>query len=102
MERKERRKRFRSLLLSLVVRPLLLVAWGFVLWGTLLALLLPLKALEVGARGALQAALGGESRFFAWANASAIALALVVWPTVVGLHLLSRRGAATRGAGEDA
>lgn len=101
MERKERRKRVRSFLLGLVVRPLLFAAWCFVLWGTLLAVLVAFKALKIGLGGALRAALGAGSGPYAWANALAIALALAVWATVVGLRLASRRDRANRGPGGD-
>lgn len=97
MERRERRKRVRSFLLGLVVRPLLFAAWCFVLWGTLLAVLVAFKVLEVGVGGAIRAALGAGSGPYAWANALAIALALMVWTTVVWLWLLSRRRARTGG-----
>jgi putative flippase GtrA len=91
VERKERRKRVRWFLLGLLARPLLFAAWCFVIWGTLLAVLVAFKSLEVGVGAALRAAVGGGSVPYSWANALAITLALVVWPTVVCLHLLSRR-----------
>jgi hypothetical protein len=102
LERKERRKRVRWFLQSVVVRPALLVAWCFVLWGTLLLVLVAIKTLQIGLGGALRAALGGEPGLYAWANASSIVLALVVWPTVLWMRRLSGRAPETRGTGGDA
>jgi hypothetical protein len=89
VDRKERRKRLRGFLAGLLVRPLLLAAWSYVLWGTLLAVLVVVKAVEAGWAEAVRAALGGQG-FLAWANAAALVLAILAWATVAALVLRSR------------
>lgn len=79
------------------MRPLLLVAWCFVLWGTLLLLLVAFRMVDLGPGVALRLAFGGGG-LYAWVNASAIALALVAWPTAYWLRRLSR-GARGNGQG---
>jgi hypothetical protein len=92
VERKERRKRVRVFLAGLVMRPLLFAAWCFVLWGTLLLLLVAVRMVDLGPRAALGLAFGGGG-LYGWGNAAAIVLAIVVWPTAYWLRRLSRRAA---------
>lgn len=89
MERKERRKRVRHFLVGLVMRPLLFAAWCFVLWGTLLLLLVVFRMFDLGPGVALRLAFGGGG-LYAWVNAAAMVLALGVWPTAYWLRRLSR------------
>lgn len=79
-------------MLRTLSRIALLLAWSLVIWGTLLLGATVAHALEGGLRPALLALVPeGEEAAWAWVNAVAIALALVVWPTAAAIVLMRSR-----------
>ncbi len=70
----------RQLLLDAIGRPLLLVFWSFVLWGSLMALAYGRALLRSGfeLRRLLPPA-GTEGRLLVWLNLASAVLAVFVW-----------------------
>ena len=77
------RSRIRDFLLYGVGRPLLLVFWSLILWGTLILTALAWKAAAEGPRVALDAA-QAQADGWGWVNLALAALALPVWIMIVG------------------
>lgn len=89
-----RTTRVRDFLLGLLLRPLVLAFWAFVLWGTLLAALFGWRMLSAGWAAAVGSLLP-EPEASAWAflNVGSVGLALVVWTAAGVLFMLRRRHA---------
>lgn len=79
-----RRSRIRDFLLYGVGRPLLLVFWSLVLWGTVILAALAWKAATAGPRAVLVAAQAQVTQAGGWVNLALASLALLVWTLVAG------------------
>jgi hypothetical protein len=83
-------------LAALVTRPLMLLAWCLVFWGTLVVGAFLVKAATGSLREAVESVEPGRSAdAWAWANVSAAGLACVVWTIVVVTLVRRRRDRAT-------
>ena len=72
--------REREFWVSLFARPALFAVWAFVLWGTLLILVLVASVFEVGARETLLRLVPGrQATVWDYLNAASVLLALLVW-----------------------
>lgn len=85
----------RGWLSSVIGRPLLLVFWSLVLWGTLCDLVLVEAACVEGPGAALQRALSDGDVVAAYANLGLAAVAPIVWG-LVGIALWPGRPSAGR------
>lgn len=81
------------------MRPLLVVFWALVLWGTLYCGLLVHAACVDGPRAALERALSGRDVGAGFLNLALVVVAVVVW-SLVGMAVWSRRASEAR-RGED-
>jgi hypothetical protein len=77
-------------LLYVVGRPLLVVFWALVLWGTLYLFVFVHAALDEGPRVFLQRTLSGRDKLAGLANLGLAILAPVVWG-LVGLAIWQHR-----------
>ena len=90
----------RGAALQLVARPLLLILWAFVAWGSLLLLVTLGNALRDGVGPALEQLLPARAASaWAWLNALSAALALAVWLVGAGVYWSRRSSAAPDGPG---
>ncbi len=70
----------RQLLLDAIGKPLLLVFWSFVLWGSLMALAYARVLVTSGFElRLLLPPAGAEERLWAWLNLASAVLAVFVW-----------------------
>lgn len=71
-------------------RPLLLMGWVLVVWGTLVAASLVWRSVQVGPAAALGPLVSGTSAMpstFGWINLACAVLAVCVWSTLAVLLL---------------
>ena len=73
----------RERLIQVVGRPLLVVFWALVFWGTLYAAAFLHAAFEDGPRAALERVLSGPDVGVGFVNLALAALAVLVWGLVV-------------------
>jgi hypothetical protein len=85
----------RGAALQLVARPLLLIIWGFVAWGSLLLLVTLGNTIGEGVRPALaQLVPGRGASLWTWLNALSAALAFAVWLVGAGIYWTRRSSSA--------
>jgi hypothetical protein len=87
-----RLRRVRDFLVATSERPLLVVFWAFVLWGTLLMAVFGVRVASVGL-GEAVATLWPEptAGLYAYGNLGALVLAALVWLAVAVIALQGRR-----------
>jgi len=90
VERANPLEAWRNWLRSTFVRPVVLVLWIAVAWGTLYGLLLLVAIVRQGPSLAFRTALSGDDRIAAAINVATSGLALCVW-LLLGLGVLMNR-----------
>ncbi len=82
----------RDFLVATLERPLLLVFWIFVFWGTLLIAVFGVRVASAGLAEAVASLWPGrEDASLAYANLASAVLAALVWLSVAVLALRARR-----------